>query len=41
MDGTAAGTSLTSSSCYANGGVWYPDLKKKEWLPDIDLMVKF
>jgi hypothetical protein len=40
-DGTAAGTSLTSGSCSANGGVWYPDLKKKEWLLDIDLMVKF
>jgi hypothetical protein len=40
-DGTPAGTSLTSGSCSANGGVWYPDLKKKEWLLDIDLMVKF
>jgi len=40
-DGSAAGTSLTSSSCSANGGVWYPDLKKNEVLFDIDLMVKF
>jgi hypothetical protein len=41
MDGSAAGTSLTSSSCAGNGGVWYPDLKKNEILFDIDLMVKF
>jgi len=41
MDGSAAGTTLTSSSCSGNGGVWYPDLKKNEILFDIDLMVKF
>jgi hypothetical protein len=41
MDGSAAGTSLTAGSCSANGGVWYPDLKKNEVLLDIDLMVKF
>jgi len=40
-DGSAAGTSLTAGSCSANGGVWYPDLKKDEILLDIDLMVKF
>ncbi len=41
MDGTPAGQTLTSSSCSANGGVWYPDLRKDEILFDIDLMVKF
>jgi hypothetical protein len=41
MNGSAAGTSLTSSSCAGDGGVWYPDLKKNEVLFDIDLMVKF
>jgi hypothetical protein len=41
MDGSSAGTTLTSSSCSANGGVWYPDLRRDEVLFDIDLMVKF
>lgn len=41
MDGTPAGTSLTSSSCSSDGGVWYPDLRKNETLIDIDLLVKF
>jgi len=42
MDGSASGaTSLTSSTCANNGGVWRPDLRKDEVLFDIDLMVKF
>ncbi len=41
-DGSASGaTSVTSSTCSGNGGVWYPDLRKREVLFDIDLMVKF
>jgi hypothetical protein len=42
MDGSASGsTTLTSGLCSANGGVWFPDLRKQEVLFDIDLMVKF
>jgi hypothetical protein len=38
MDGTP---SATTTGCGADGGVWYPNLQKREWLIDIDLMVKF
>ena len=38
MDGTP---SSTSTGCGNDGGLWTPDLKKNEWLMDIDLMVKF
>jgi hypothetical protein len=42
MDGANSGvTTLTSSTCANDGGVWYPDLRKDEMLFDIDLMVKF
>ncbi|MGA2982613.1 MAG: TonB-dependent receptor [Terriglobia bacterium] len=40
-DGTPAGMSLTSASCANDGGVWYPDLRKAEFLIDFDIMVKF
>jgi hypothetical protein len=41
-DGSASGsTSLTPGLCSANGGVWYPDLRRDEILFDVDLMVKF
>jgi hypothetical protein len=38
MDGTP---SATTTGCGNDGGLWTPDLKKNEWLLDIDLMVKF
>jgi Putative beta-barrel porin-2, OmpL-like. bbp2/Carboxypeptidase regulatory-like domain len=42
MDGTPSGsTTLTPGLCSADGGVWFPDLRKDEVLFDIDLMVKF
>ena len=42
MDGSASGsTTLTPGLCSANGGVWFPDLRKDEMLFDVDLMVKF
>jgi len=42
MDGSASGSgTLVPGLCSANGGVWYPDLRKDEVLFDIDLMVKF
>jgi hypothetical protein len=28
-------------ACSADGGVWYPDLRKTENFIDIDIMVKF
>jgi hypothetical protein len=40
-DGTAAGFSLTSTSCSADGGVWYPDLRKDEPSLRLAIMVKF
>jgi hypothetical protein len=41
-DGTASGsTTLTPGLCSADGGVWYPDLRRDEVLFDVDLMVKF
>ena len=40
-DGTPAGTSLTSSSCSANSGVWFPDLRKDEPSIRLAIMVKF
>jgi hypothetical protein len=33
--------SLTAAGCATNGGLWSPNLRKREWLLDIDLMVKF
>ena len=33
--------SLTISGCAGQGGLWTPDLRKREFLLDIDLMVKF
>jgi hypothetical protein len=33
--------SLTASGCATQGGLWSPDLRKREWLLDIYLMVKF
>jgi hypothetical protein len=42
MDGTPSGsTTLTPGLCANDGGVWYPDLRKQEWLLDVDLLVKF
>jgi hypothetical protein len=40
-DGSAAGTSLTPSSCSGNGGVWFPDLRKDEGSIRLAIMVKF
>jgi hypothetical protein len=40
-DGTPAGSSVTSASCSANGGVWYPDLRKDEPSLRMAIMVKF
>jgi len=33
--------SVTVGGCATQGGLWNPDLRKREWLLDIDLMVKF
>ena len=33
--------SLTVAGCAANGGVWYPDLRRNETLIDMDILVKF
>jgi hypothetical protein len=33
--------SVTAGGCATQGGLWNPDLRKREWLIDIDLMVKF
>ena len=42
MDGAASGsTTVTSSTCASDGGVWRPDLRRDEALFNIDLMVKF
>ena len=41
MDNTPAGTSLTPTSCSADGGVWYPDLRKDEPSLRMAIMVKF
>lgn len=38
MDGTP---SLTATGCGNDGGLWTPDLRKREFLLDIDLLVKF
>ena len=37
-DGTA---SALINGCGADGGTWFPDLRKDEQLFDMDLMVKF
>jgi hypothetical protein len=44
MNGANSGAETlgaAQSSCAANGGVWFPDLRRDEVLFDIDLMVKF
>jgi hypothetical protein len=41
MDNTPAGTTLTPTSCSADGGVWYPDLRKDEPSLRMAIMVKF
>lgn len=41
MDNTPAGTALTPTSCSADGGVWYPDLRKDEPSLRMAIMVKF
>ena len=33
--------SLTIAGCAGNGGLWTPDLRRREFLIDIDLLVKF
>jgi hypothetical protein len=33
--------SVTTAGCATQGGLWSPDLRRREWLLDIDLMVKF
>jgi hypothetical protein len=38
LDGTA---SATINGCANDGGVWYPDLRKDEFLVNFDIMVKF
>ncbi|HWY95699.1 MAG TPA: TonB-dependent receptor [Steroidobacteraceae bacterium] len=40
-DGTPAGTSLTSTSCANNGGVWYPDLRTRQATLSGGILVKF
>jgi hypothetical protein len=40
-DGTPAGTSLTSTSCANNGGVWYPDLRTRQATLSGGVLVKF
>jgi len=41
MDNTPAGTTLTPTSCAADGGVWFPDLRKDEPSLRMAIMVKF
>jgi Putative beta-barrel porin-2, OmpL-like. bbp2/Carboxypeptidase regulatory-like domain len=40
-DGTPAGTSLTSTSCANDGGVWYPDLRTRQTVVSGGVLVKF
>jgi hypothetical protein len=40
-DGAPAGTSLTSTSCANDGGVWYPDLRTRQATLSGGVMVKF
>jgi hypothetical protein len=40
-DGAPAGTTLTSSSCANDGGVWYPDLRTRQTVLSAGVMVKF
>jgi len=41
-DGTAtAATVLSKGLCSADGGVWFPDLVKNEFILDFDILVKF
>ena len=40
-DGAPAGTSLTSTSCSNDGGVWYPDLRTRQTVFSAGVLVKF
>jgi hypothetical protein len=40
-DGTPAGTTLTSTTCANNGGVWYPDLRTRQTTLSGGVLVKF
>jgi len=40
-DGAPAGTSLTSTSCANDGGVWYPDLRTRQTVVSGGVLVKF
>jgi len=40
-DGAPAGTSLTSTSCANDGGVWYPDLRTRQTTLSGGVLVKF
>jgi hypothetical protein len=40
-DGSPAGTTLTSTSCANNGGVWYPDLRTRQATLSGGILVKF
>jgi hypothetical protein len=40
-DGTPAGTTLTSTSCANDGGVWYPDLRTRQATLSGGVLVKF
>jgi hypothetical protein len=40
-DGTPAGTSVTSTSCSNDGGVWYPDLRTRQTVLSGGVLVKF
>jgi hypothetical protein len=40
-DGAAAGTTVTSTSCANDGGVWYPDLRTRQAVLSGGVLVKF
>jgi hypothetical protein len=40
-DGAPAGTTLTSTSCANDGGVWYPDLRTRQATLSGGVLVKF
>jgi len=40
-DGAPAGTTLTSTSCANDGGVWYPDLRTRQAVLSGGVLVKF
>ncbi len=42
MNGADSGSmTLTPGLCSGQGGVWFPDLRRDEFLVDVDLLVKF